>query len=220
MPGIADTLRFGADAQRAAVVCVFVHGRNQTPEEMVEGVLSRCSPDTSVSFVLPRAHDKCWYNALAVNPLTPESRGELARSLDDLAALIERERAAAPGKPLVLAGFSQGACLSIEHAFSGRDAPDAVLAFTGCRVGTADDARARQLPEGLPVYVSAGSADPWIPLAAFAQGVAEIGAVGAVLRTDVFPGRAHEVCNAEITMLDSVLADVAQSRSPRFGARR
>ena len=37
----------------------------------------------------------------------------------------------------------------------------------GQRVAT--DARPTGLPSGLPVYLSAGSADPWIPVAAFAE---------------------------------------------------
>jgi phospholipase/carboxylesterase len=119
-----------------------------------------------------------------------------------------------------LAGFSQGACLSLEHAFSGKAAPDAVVAFTGCRVGLAGDARPTALPRNLPVYLSAGDADPWIPVAAFAEAMSELGQGGARLRADVFPARAHEVSRAEIAMLDAILADLAAGRIPTMEAPR
>jgi phospholipase/carboxylesterase len=219
MPGVADILSLGVAPERAKVLCIFVHGRSQSPEDMEATVIRRLSvPD--VAFALPRAGGKTWYNARAVDPLTPETRAELAASLEALADALLALRGLAPGRPVVLAGFSQGACLSVEHAFTGRAAPDVVVAFTGCRVGAVTDNRADALPPGLPIYLSAGSADPWIPVQAFAETAAALGLAEARLRCDVFPDRPHEVSDAEIAMLDSVLADLAAGRPPRMEAAR
>ena len=219
MPGIVDIKRLGATVDKAKVLCVFVHGRNQSPEEMETAVIGRLSA-TDVHFALPRASEQCWYKALAVAPLTEDTRKEIGGSLADLAALIRALRAQAPGRALVLAGFSQGACLSLEHAFTGTDRPDAVMAFTGCRVGVATDDRPSRLNSGLPVYLTAGSDDPWIPLPAFAAAVVELGQAGAALRLDVFPARPHEVSAPEIAMLDTVLTDLAAGRRPTFEVAR
>ncbi|WP_374429890.1 alpha/beta hydrolase [Tabrizicola sp.] len=219
MPGVADILFRGADPGRAKVLCIFVHGRNQSPEEMEAAVIRRLSA-RDVAFALPRAGDKTWYNARAVDSLTETTRAELAASLEGLAATVLDLRGKAPDLPLVLGGFSQGACLSLEHAFSGKAAPDAVVAFTGCRVGIASDDRPHALPSGLPVYLSAGSADPWIPVAAFAEAATSLGQAEARLRCDVFPGRPHEVSDAEIAMLDSVLSDLASGLVPLMEAPR
>ena len=219
MPGITDIVHLGVAPDRARVLCVFVHGRNQSPEEMRAAVIDHLAVP-GVAFALPRAGKQCWYQALAVDPLTEACRGELAASLADLGALIRRLRAEAPGLPLVLAGFSQGACLSLEHGFSGVDAPDALVALTGCRVGVAGDARAGAMPAGLPLYLTAGSDDPWIPLHAFAQACIEAGRSGAQLRCDVFPGRAHAVGMAEIAMLSGMLTDLAAGQAPTMGAAR
>ena len=37
---------------------------------------------------------------------------------------------------------------------------------------------------------------------------------GHELRNDVFPGRSHSVCEAEIAVLDGMLKALAQGRSP------
>jgi phospholipase/carboxylesterase len=219
MPGVADILFRGVDPARAKVLCIFVHGRNQSPEEMEAAVIRRLSA-RDVAFALPRAGERTWYHARAVDPLTDATRAELSASMRGLAAAVGELRARAPGRPLVLAGFSQGACLTLEHAFSGQGAPDAAVAFTGCRVGVMADDRAAALPSGLPVYLSAGSADPWIPVAAFAEAAAALGQAEARLRCDVFPGRAHEVSDAEIAMLDSVLTDLAAGHAPLMEAPR
>ena len=218
MPGVVDILTLGMAPDRAKALCVFVHGRNQSPEEMEAAVIRHLStPD--VAFALPRAAGASWYAARAVDPLTDKTRTELALSLRDLAQVVAELRAKAPRLPLVLAGFSQGACLSLELAFSGA-ATEALVAFTGCRVGTPQEPRPQALFPGLPVYLSAGDADPWIPVTAFAEAVADLGAAGARLRADVFPGRPHEISAAEIAMLDAVLADLTRGHAPRMEAPR
>jgi phospholipase/carboxylesterase len=217
MPGVADILSLGATPDRARVSCILVHGRGQTPEEMEASVIRRLSA-TDVAWHLPRAEGKSWYTARAVDPLTDETRAELDVSLQGLAQVVELARAA--DCPLVLAGFSQGACLSLEYAFSGTVTPHAVVAFTGCRVGAAHDRRPAKLASGLPVYLSAGSDDPWIPVQAYSETVAELGLAGARLRADVFPGRAHEVSDPETAMLETVLSDLAAGRAPAMGAAR
>jgi phospholipase/carboxylesterase len=219
MPGVADILTLGVAPTLARVQCILVHGRGQTPEDMEEAVIRRLSA-TDVAWHLPQAEGKSWYAARAVDPLTDVTREELALSLGGLEKAVEAARQRAGGRPIVLAGFSQGACLSLEHAFTGKAAPDAVVAFTGCRVGVRGDTRPSALPRDLPIYLSAGDHDPWIPVAAFADAVSELGQGGARLRADVFPGRAHEVSAAEIAMLDAVLADLAAGRVPAMEAPR
>ncbi|CAN0589864.1 unnamed protein product, partial [Ectocarpus sp. 12 AP-2014] len=96
-------------------VCVLVHGRGQSPEEMQSHILARLdAPD--VAFVLPRAAEGAWYAARAVDPLTDSTRTALGAALDQLDADMTMARDAHPDLPLLLAGFSQGACLSIEYA--------------------------------------------------------------------------------------------------------
>jgi len=212
-------LRVGSRGPEAKAICVFVHGRGQSPEEMQSDVLARLSAP-AVAFVLPRAPLGAWWEARAVDPLTPVARAQLSDALDHLAAAVTAARAELPGRPLLLAGFSQGACLSIEYLCAGLPPPDALAAFTGCRVGVPEDARSEAVPAGVPVYLSGSDADPWIPVSAFAAAAQSLGSSGARLRADLFPGRSHEVSNAEIAMLGTILADLSVGRGPRMEAAR
>ena len=214
---MTDRLHLGADLARAKAVCVFVHGRGQSPEEMADHVIRHLPQD--MAYVLPRAEGGAWYAARAVDPLTDDTASELEASLAQLRSVITSARAASSA-PLVLAGFSQGACLSLELACSGLASPDTVVAFTGCRVGTPADNRPRALSRGLPVYLTGGDADPWIPVTAFAEAVADLGSQGAALRADLFPGRGHEVSAAERAMLAAILTDLASGHLPGLAAPR
>ncbi|MCR5856302.1 alpha/beta hydrolase [Mesorhizobium sp. J428] len=204
---------------KAQASCVIVHGRGQSPEEMQSHILARLdAPD--VAFVLPRAAKGAWYAAKAVDPLTSGTRAALGAALNQLEADVEEAKAAYPGLPLLLAGFSQGACLSLEYAFAGLSGVDALIAFTGCRVGRASDDRPASLRNGLPVYLTGSDADPWIPVTAFAEAALELGRGRAKLRADLFPGRGHEVSDAEIDMMRSVLADLAGGQNIGMAAAR
>ncbi|MGA0542418.1 alpha/beta hydrolase [Neotabrizicola sp. VNH66] len=216
---MSGALRLGAQGGGARAVCVLVHGRGQSPEEMQSHILSRLDVP-EVAFVLPRAPGGAWYAAKAVDRLTADTRAALSAALDHLAADVAAARAAHPGLPLVLAGFSQGACLSLEYAFAGRPAPQALVALTGCRVGVPADDRPQSLPPLLPVYLTGSDKDPWIPVTAFAEAALELGLARAQLRTDLFPDRGHEVSDPEITMLQRVLDDFCTRSATGMAAPR
>jgi phospholipase/carboxylesterase len=217
--GAAAGLRRGANGSGVRALCVLVHGRGQSPEEMEKHILARLAP-LDVAFSLPRAPRGAWYDAKAVDPLTDVTRAQLGEALDQLGEEIAELRKDYPGLPLVLAGFSQGACLSIEYVSRGIEPPNALVALTGCRVGTAQCDRPDAAPEGLPIYISGSNTDPWIPLEAMMAASFNLGMRGTKLRADVIPGRAHEATDPEVAMLQAVLEDVAAGREPRFGATR
>lgn len=208
----AKMLRLGAPPGEASALCVFLHGRGQTAALMAEHVVARLG-HRGTHFVLPQAPSGAWYDARAVEPLTPFTLAQMDASLD----IVERavEAAAAEGAPvdrLVLAAFSQGACLASEYALRRPRNLAALVLFTGCRVGLPVDASATRDLAGLPVYASDGSTDSWIPLDAFFTMTQSLARAGAALRAEVFPDRPHEVSDAEVAALDSILADVAAGR--------
>lgn len=210
-----DIVRSGVPLSQARVACIFVHGRGQSPEAMEEGIVRHMSTP-KVAYILPRAQGGSWYAARAVDALTAQSKSELAASLDVLGQVVSMVRAEAPDLPLLLGGFSQGACLSLEYAFANGPWRGALVALTGCRVGQIADVREASNLASLPVYLTGGDADPWIPLSGFAEAAVALGAAQARLRADVFPGRGHEASPTEISVLDAMLADLAAGRAASF----
>jgi phospholipase/carboxylesterase len=186
---------------------------------MQSDVLARFSAP-GVAFILPRAPTGSWYAARATEPLVEGTRVELAAAIQHLAHVVESARREFPGRPLLLAGFSQGACLSIEYLCAGGSRPDVLMAFTGCRVGVSSDSRPKAELKSLPVYLSGGDEDPWIPVTAFAEAALAFGRAGAKLRADLFPGRPHHVSEPEIGMLYRTLIDLSSGRHPSMEAAR
>ena len=195
------------DAARA--VCVLIHGRGQVPQDLYALVdLARGLP---VTVVMPVAAGKSWYRARAVDPMTDQTAAELAMALDQVAEAV----ALAGGLPVLLAGFSQGACVAAEYLFARGNVAGACL-FTGARVG-GPGWPVRPLG-AIPVYASGADADPWITLAAFQQLVGDLQNSGARVRADLFVGRPHEISAPEIAQFGAMLAALATGAPPLMGS--
>ena len=212
MTQIITPLLLGDALQSATVVCVITHGRGQSPELMAEHIVDRLNT-RGVCYILPRAALGSWYDARAIDSITDKTRNQLENSLEQLKQAAEM---AAPGVPVVMVGFSQGACLTLEYAFRFGLWRGAMFSFTGCRVGVPLDKRSDQGLDGLPVYLSGADKDPWIPLAAFASTTLEVGAAQARLRADIFPGRSHEVSDREIQMLQAALDELVSGKEVKW----
>ena len=204
---IHEALIHGAET---AVTCIVVKGRGQGVADMSRMILSRLDAP-GVRFVVPVSDGPGWYTARAIDPLTDVTRGELAASVAVLTGLVAQSRG-----PVVLAGFSQGACLIAEYLFRHGPVSGACL-FTGCRVGTrADDLPMADLT-GMPVYASCGDADPWIPAGAFHDLLSDLTRAGARVRSDMFPGRAHAVTRTELDALAAMLTAVGAGMAVHLG---
>lgn len=201
---MADPVFAGASRTAAKVTCIVVHGRGQTQQDMLDLVVSRVTT-SDVRFVLPKSDGPGWYLARAVDPLTDDTRRQMQDGIDRITALIAAERAAAPEVPVLLCGFSQGACLAVEVVMRHPGIAAAACLFTACRVGAGTDDLPVAALNGLPVYTSCGDADPWIPATAHHHMIADLTRAGARVRADMFPGRPHEVTDTEIAALSDML---------------
>ena len=216
MTGDTETepLRVGVPAADARVLCVVVHGRYGAPEAMMEHLVRHLTAP-GAHYVLPRAAGNSWYDARGFDPLTDRTRGQIGAAVEQIARdLAAAQDQGAPRDRMVMAGFSQGACMTLEYAMARGRWPGAACALTGFRVGCVGDRRPVRDLDGLPIYLSDGNGDPFITLPEFADTLRELSAAGARVRSDVFPRTAHVMSPPEIATVDAVLRAVAEDRPP------
>jgi predicted esterase len=207
-------LLYGVPAGEARVVCVVIHGRYGAPEAMMEHLVQHLTaPD--VHYVLPRAAGEGWYTAPSCAPMQEDTRAEIARALAQVREETTRAQAEAPRDArLVIGGFSQGACLALEYAAAFGRWEGAAFALTGCRVGQPDGTAASADLGGFPLYLSTGSADPFIHLPDFCQTLRGLTAAGARVRADVFPRSDHVMSPAEVATVDALLRRARDDEPP------
>lgn len=212
---MGEPIFHGAGPDDAEVICIVIHGRAQTLADMMASVVDRVDMP-KVRFVLPKSENVGWYAARAIDPLSDETLKELHIAVNAVADLIQSAKADTPRRPVLVCGFSQGACVATELLMCQPTIADAACLLTACRVGADTDRLPVSRLNGLPVYASCGDEDPWIPQAAYHRMLSDLTRAGARIRTDMFPGRPHEITDTEIAVLSDMLADLAQKR-PVFG---
>lgn len=196
---------------RARMLCILVHGRGQVPDDL--SPLADAARAAGARVVMPVAEGKSWYDARAVDPLTPQTEAQLMASLDVLhRVLLEAHD---PALPILLGGFSQGACLVAEYLMR-KGGADGACILTGARVGTSAEPLPVRPQRGVPVYLTGSDADPWIPLSAFQTLTHDLHRAGARLRTDMLPGRQHEISVTEVAAFAGIAEMIAAARYP-FG---
>lgn len=212
---VTEPLVAGVPPAVARTLCVVIHGRHGAPEVMMhELVRHLTAPD--VHFVLPRAAGNSWYDARGFAPLTRKTWDQLRSGIEQIRRDIEAaQRNGAPRDRVVVGGFSQGACMTLEYAMANGCWPGAAFCLTGFRVGCIGDERPASDLTDMPVYLSNGARDPFITLPEFSETLRELGAAGARVRSDLFPREAHVMSPPEIATVDAMLRAVADG-APLF----
>lgn len=187
----------GAPLGSGRSVVILVHGRNAGPENILTLVPKFDRDD--VTYLAPAAANRTWYplsflSDLEKNePSLSSALRVLAELTDDLFARgIPRER-------VVLAGFSQGACLSSEFARRHPARWGGVLAFSGGLIGPPGTTwpQAGHF-EGTPVFLGCSDVDAHIPKARVEESAAVLRAMGADVTLQLYPGMGHLVNEDEI----------------------
>lgn len=198
----------GAGWDEADRVLVVLHGRDRAPEDLIELFLGQAQAQRT-RVLAPFAPDRSWYAGRYDAPIA-ENETAVAEGLAHIGAVMAL--GTAHGIDLsrtVLAGFSQGACMALEYLLGVPARPAAAAVFTGSVLGIAGD-RA-QVPDlaGLPVLITGGDADPWLPVADLKASAALMGVYGADVHLEIFPDSDHAVRDRELTLLGQLIDRVA-----------
>lgn len=189
MAGVAP-----ADAQSGAV---FVHGRGSSAESIL-GLVPEL-PFDSVSFLAPHAPGGAWYPHRFLAQLA-ENQPDLDLALDALEAAVQQLLdAGLPQSRIVLAGFSQGACLAAEYAArkGGRFGQVAIL--SGALMGPLER-HPRYAPDlsETPVLLACAEKDLHIPLEYVLDSSQRFKAMNARVEELIFPGSLHGLIPEEL----------------------
>jgi phospholipase/carboxylesterase len=154
----------GEPLETASVAVVVVHGRGQDPYWMLEHLV-RPLDLPRVAFILPAAEDRSWYPNRFFDP---ESDNE--PWVSEAIAVFERavtlaEEAGVPVHRVVLAGFSQGACLVAEMLAREPRPYGGAAILTGGLFGTGDEVHVPVATlEGVRILITGHVDDSWVPV--------------------------------------------------------
>jgi predicted esterase len=209
----ATALRRGTSGADAGVGLVLIHGRGDSAAGiagLVDALVERGAPEPAL--VAPEAYGGQWY---PLRFLEPVERNEpwLSSALASVARAVGTlEAEGLPRHRIVVAGFSQGACLASEYVAREGGRWGGVVALSGGLIGASvDPARYPRRLEGTPAFFGCSNVDAHIPEARVHASAAQYVAQGADVVARIYPGMAHTVNEDEATWFAEHLARVARS---------
>lgn len=190
-------LQAGAPLNEARGAVVLLHGRGGSAEDIL-GLADAFGRD-DLAFLAPQAAAHSWY---PMSFLAPREENEpwLTSALDKVASVVASiEAAGIPRERIVIAGFSQGACLSTEFVASNPVRYAGLIAFTGGLIGPVGmDLRHEGDLAGTPALFMSGDPDPHVPWQRVVDSAKELERMGAKVETVRYPGKPHSVSADEV----------------------
>jgi len=196
----------GEPLASARAAMILLHGRGASAEDIMTIAAEIQLPGWA--YLAPQAAGSAWYP----NPFTvPLERNEpyLSAALDMLSNLVQRVEATVPAQRVVLLGFSQGACLTLEWAARHARRYGAVAGLSGGLIGP--DGTPRDYPgsfDGTPAFLGCSDVDPYIGKERVIEASEVFQRMGARATLRLYPGLAHTVSAEEIAEVRALVDSI------------
>lgn len=196
----------GAEPDEAKFIVVLLHGRGASGDDIMG--LSMEFEDEDICWLAPTAMNQSWYPS---SFLQRRSTNEpyLTVSTEQIKGLIDEF----PSEKVILAGFSQGACLVSDILARHPKEVAGAWIFSGGLIGEDDE-----LPKlegslsGLPISISGSTHDPHIPLRRMEHTADHLGKMGAQVESFFYELNSHQIAAEEIELAKRVLLQIRTRR--------
>lgn len=199
------TLRAGVDLAEATSAMILIHGRGASAEDIM--LLAEELRHPGMVYLAPQASGYTWYPHSFLSPVAQNEPGissGLQVIADMLTALAGR---GIPPARVVLAGFSQGACLTSEFIARHPQRYGGALIFSGGVIGPPGMARQDEGDlGGTPIFIGCGDPDSHIPRSRVEETAEIFQRMGGDVVAQIYPGMGHTINQAEIAQARATLA--------------
>jgi phospholipase/carboxylesterase len=195
-------LTAGEPLETARAAMILVHGRGASAADIMTVAAEAMFP--GVVYLAPQAAGSAWYP----NPFTaPLDSNEpyLSSALEVLTTILAEVEGRVADK-VVLLGFSQGACLTLEFAARNARRYRGVVGLSGGLIGP--PGTPRDYPGDFartPVFLGCSDIDPYIPKERVTEAGQILERMGADVTVRLYAGLAHTVIADEINEVRKIV---------------
>jgi predicted esterase len=205
-------LEAGTPVDSAAGALILLHGRGATAANILP--LGAEIGRGDFAHLAPQAAGSTWYPTTFLAPIE-RNQPALGSALARLDRIVERlhEQGMAYDR-MVLAGFSQGACLAVTFATLRARRWGGVIAFTGGLIGPPGPGSSWDgWPKdgslaGTPVFLGCGDPDPHVPRQRVDETANHLESIGAFVTKKIYPGMGHTIVADEAQYAHALLSGI------------
>src|SRR5687768_2914782 len=187
----------GKELNAKSKVLILLHGRGGSAEDILS--LSSHLDVKDFALLAPQATNNTWY---PYSFLVPPAQNEpwLSSALNLLKDLLsELYTKGIPSENIYFAGFSQGACLTLEFVTRNANKYGGVVAFTGGLIGDKiiEENYGGDF-QGTPLFIGTSDPDPHVPVERVNQTSNILKKMNAAVTVKVYPNMGHTISHDEI----------------------
>jgi len=205
--GGQPVLTAGRKLAEAGGAMILLHGRGGSAEDILGLREELDRPD--LAFFAPQAAGHTWYPYSFLAPIE-QNEPWLTSALNKLKTLVhEISTAGLPQEKIVIAGFSQGACLATEFVARNASRYGGLIAFTGGLIGpVGTEFRYSGNLERTPAFLGSADPDAHVPWGRVEESASVLSALAADVTLRRYPGMPHTVSREEIEQARKLISGV------------
>lgn len=195
----------GKPPVEAKAAMILLHGRGATAQSILLLAAELHHPD--FVYLAPQARGNQWYPNRFMTPIAG-NEPYLSAALAVVDGLVTHVgQAGIPPEKIVLAGFSQGACLALEYAGRHARRYGGVLGFSGGLIGPPGTAwEFSGSLEGTPVFLGCSDVDFHIPASRVEETADVLRRLGGDVTMRLYPGMDHTIVEDELEFARGMLS--------------
>jgi len=191
----------GQPAAYAKAALVMIHGRGASANDIMR--LAGQLNVNDMAIYAPQATNNSWYPYSFMAPVNANEPA-LTSAIDIIDQTVAQ--AVADGistDKIYFAGFSQGACLTLEYITRNARRYGGAVAFTGGLIGEELDLTNYKGDfNGTPVLITTGDPDPHVPVSRVEESAEILKGLNANVTLKIYKGRPHTISFEELSLAD------------------
>jgi predicted esterase len=194
----------GEPLKTARGAMLMLHGRGASAQDIL--TLADRLGESGFAYVAPQAAGNTWYPNRFLAPLA-DNEPWLTSALRLVGETLARIRAAGlPDERIMLLGFSQGACLTLEFAARNAARYGGVVGLTGALIGPEDTPRRYEgTLGGTPVFLGCSDVDIHVAMQRVQATAEVLRRLGGEVAEHYYPNLDHSVNDDEIDFVRGMM---------------
>ena len=197
-------LSTGESLTNATSAMIMIHGRGGSAEDIL--AMSNHFTTPNVAYFAPQAKNFTWYPNRFIMPRASNEPylTSAMRIISDL--ILHITESGLSTDKIMLIGFSQGACLTLEYAIRNPKRYGGVFGLSGGLIGA--DGELKGYVGSLnatPVFLGCSDVDDHIPVGRIHQSADLLAGMGATVTKRIYPNMGHTINQDELDFIKGAM---------------